>query len=463
MSDPRFDLFVIGGGSGGVRAARLAAKQGARVALAEAGRLGGTCVNLGCIPKKIYSYAAHHAAAFEEAAALGWHFDTAPQFDWARLQQRRADEVARLNAVYARLLSEAGVTVYPARARVEATQTVRVGEARVHAERVLVAAGSAPYTPELEGAKLAITSNELFDLQPFPSRLVIIGAGYIGCEFASIFSGLGARVTVLYRGDLPLDGFDHDLRRFAAQALAGKGITLRPGTPVGAIERAGGALQVRLANGGEPVPADAVLLATGRRPATAGLGLDTVGVALSETGAVQVDAEFRTSLPWLYAIGDVIGRQALTPVALMQAAALVDRLYGCPGRARREMHEEHEVPTAVFCDPPIGSVGLTEQAARERHDAVAVYRSEFRSLRHAVAGSDERALIKLVVDKTTDRVLGLHMMAPEAPEIVQGFAVALKAGATKALFDSTVAVHPTLAEEVVLMRDEVCKGGSSVA
>ncbi|WKB54043.1 glutathione-disulfide reductase [Eleftheria terrae] len=456
-----YDLLVIGGGSGGVRAARLAARRGCRVALAEGARLGGTCVNAGCIPKKLYTYAAHHGQAFDEARAFGWRFE-APVFDWAALRAQRATEVGRLNQVYGQLLQEAGVTLLPGWARLTGPHAAQVGHAAVTAERVLVATGGAPRLPALPGAELGITSNQLFDLEPFPRRLAIVGGGYIGCEFASIFTGLGAQVSLLHRGERLLEGFDDDLRAFVAQELLKKGVDLRLQARVSRLERdAGGALLLQQA-GADPVAADAVLLATGRAPSTRGLGLEALGVALDERGAIAVNERFESSLPWLLAIGDVTGRRALTPVALMQAAALVDRLYGCDGRPPREWQDE-EVPSAVFCDPPAASVGLTEAQARGRYPKVRIWRSEFRPLRHAVSGSPERALMKLVVDGTTDRVLGVHIVAPEAPEVIQGFAAALKAGVTKAQLDNTVAVHPSIAEELVLMRDEVCKGGSSVA
>ncbi|MCW7539397.1 glutathione-disulfide reductase [Aquabacterium sp. A7-Y] len=460
MALRHFDLVVIGGGSGGVRAARLAARRGARVALAEGARLGGTCVNLGCIPKKLYSHAAHHGTAFEEARAFGWRFET-PVLDWAELKRRRAAEVARLNQVYAGLLSDAGVTVLPGWARLTEARTVQVGEQTVTAERVLLATGGAPGLPGIEGAELGITSNQLFDLEPFPRRLVVVGGGYIGCEFASIFTGLGAQVSLLHRGERLLEGFDDEVRDFVAGELVKKGVELRLAARVEALAPGPEGVSVRL-GGVSALAADAVLLATGRAPCTGGLGLEALGLQLDERGAVPVDRSFTTALPWLHAIGDVTGRQALTPVALMQAAALIDRLYGCGDRPPREMSEDL-VPTAVFCDPPVAAVGLTEAEARRRHAKVRIWRSEFRPLRHAVSGSPERALMKLVVDGETDRVLGVHLVAPEAPEVVQGFAVAIKAGVTKALLDSTVAVHPSLAEELVLMRDEVCRGGSSLA
>lgn len=455
-----FDLVVIGGGSGGVRAARLAAQRGARVMLVEGRRLGGTCVNMGCIPKKLYSYASHYAQAFEEARGYGWEVNE-PTFDWDRLRRQRAGEIERLNGVYERLLHEAGVQVHHGWARLADAHTVRIGDQDVRAERILVATGGSPQRPPFEGAELALSSDELFDVEPFPRRLAIVGGGYIGCEFASIFHGLGAQVTLLQRGDRLLPGFDDELARFVGGELGKKGIALRFGASVQRLSQRAAGLEIHVDDGG-PLQADAVLLATGRAPRTQGLGLEAAGVRMTGQGAIEVDAHFRSSVPSVFAIGDVVDHRALTPVALLQAGVLIDHLYGCGSEAPREMHYD-DVPTAVFCDPPAASVGLTETQARERHGKLRIYRSDFRPLRHTLTGSDERAFMKLVVDDATDVVLGVHVVAPEAAEVIQGFAVALKAGATKALFDNTVAVHPTVAEELVLMRERHCSGGSSVA
>lgn len=457
---PAHDLVVIGGGSGGVRAARLAAQRGARVLLAEAAHLGGTCVNAGCIPKKLYSHAAHYRHAFDEARGYGWQVEP-PVLDWPRLRRQRAAEIERLRGVYARLLQDAGVQVRQARARLLDAQTVQVGDEVVQARRILLATGAAARRPPVEGAGLALTSEQIFDVDPFPRQLVIVGGGYIGCEFASIFQGLGAQVTLLQRGAHLLPGFDEELTAFLAGELRKKGVVLRFDAHLQRLERTRDGTAVHL-EGDAPLVADAVLLATGRAPNTAGLGLEAAGVRVNDKGAVEVDGEFRTSVPSIHAIGDLVDHRALTPVALLQAGALVDRLYGCEHEAPREMRYE-DVPSAVFCDPPVAAVGLTEAQGRERHATLRVYRSEFRPLRHTLSGSDERAFMKLVVDDASDRVLGVHIVAPEAGDIVQGFAVALKAGATKALFDNTVAVHPSVAEELVLMRERRCAGGMSIA
>jgi len=449
MQDP-FDLFVIGAGSGGVRAARMAAQRGARVAVADFAPLGGTCVNLGCIPKKLYSYAAHYAEHFEQARGFGWSV-AEPVFDWATLKARRAAEILRLNGVYESLLRNAGVTILRGRAHIAGPQRVEVGGQGFEARHVLVATGSAPATPDWPGAGLAISSDALFDLPVFPRRLVVVGGGYIACEFASIFHGLGAEVTLLYRGRQILRGFDDDIRAHLAQEMGKKGVSLRLQTEVERIDRvADGSLRVTLTDG-QRLEADTVLAATGRAPRTAGIGLEEAGVALAESGAVRVDRDYRSSVPWIHALGDVVGHAQLTPIALAEAMVLVDRLFG--SGARRIDYEM--VPTAVFTHPNVGIVGLTEAQARERLGAVKVFRTDFKPLKHTLSGSPERVLMKLLVDAATDRVVGLHMVGDEAGEVVQGFAVAMKAGATKAHFDATIGIHPTAAEEFVTLREPV--------
>jgi glutathione reductase (NADPH) len=444
-----YDLFVIGGGSGGVRAARMAAQRGAAVALAEAGALGGTCVNLGCIPKKLYSYAAHYGEAFEESHGFGWS-GPAPSFDWDTLRRNRAIEIMRLNGVYEKLLIGAGVQLLRGRARLADAHTVEVAGERLRARHILVATGGMPHRPEFAGQELAVTSNEMFDLEPFPRRLLVIGGGYIACEFASIFSGLGSRVTQLYRGAQVLRGFDDDVRSFVAAEMAKKGVDLRLNGQVASLQRDAGVLRATLADG-SALEVDAVLAATGRWPNAAGLGLESADVRLSEHGAIAVDENFRSSVPHIFAVGDVIGRVQLTPVALAEAMVVVERLFGSGQRAM----DYENIPTAVFTHPNIGTVWLTEAQARQRHGKLRIYRSEFRPLKHTVSGSSERTLMKLVVDDATDRVLGVHMVGTDAGEIVQGFAVALKAGATKAVFDATIGIHPTAAEEFVTMREPV--------
>jgi glutathione reductase (NADPH) len=448
MASADLDLFVIGAGSGGVRAARMAAQRGARVVVADDAPLGGTCVNLGCIPKKLYSFAAHYAEAFEEAHGFGWPVQ-APAFDWNLLKANRAREITRLNGVYAQLLDKAGVTTLRGRARLVAPDTVEVNGQRHRARHVLVATGGRPVVQDFPGRELAVTSDQIFDLPVFPRHLVVVGGGYIACEFASIFRGLGSRVTQLYRGDQVLRGFDDELRDFVAAEMGKKGVVLRTRTELSRIDRSGEGLTLQLSDGTR-LQADTVLCATGRVPNTAGLGLAEQGVDLSADGAVVVDANYQTSVPSVWALGDVIDRVQLTPVALGEAMTLVDHLFG-DGRRRMDYDL---IPTAVFTHPSVGTIGLTEAQARERFGQVRIFRSDFRALRHTLSGSSERTLMKLVVDAASDRVVGLHMVGADAGETVQGFAVAMKAGATKAQFDGTVGIHPTAAEEFVTMREE---------
>jgi glutathione reductase (NADPH) len=453
MKDFDCDLFVIGGGSGGVRAARMAAQRGARVMLAEAAALGGTCVNVGCIPKKLYSYAAHFASDFTDAAGFGWEV-AAPRFDWAVLKANRAKEIARLNGVYDQLLRTAGVDVLRGWARLADPHTVRLrlpdGERDVTARHILVATGSTATVPLFEGRELALTSDHMFDLDPFPRRLAVVGGGYIACEFASIFQGLGAQVTQLYRGEQVLRGFDDDVRHFVAAEMGKHGVALRLGTEVRAIARAAGGLAVALTDG-TVLEADAVLYATGRAPNVNGLGLEALGVRQAGNGAVEVDRHYRSSVPSVHALGDVVGRMQLTPVALAEAMVLVDHLFGDGERTL----DYDLIPTAVFTHPNIGTVGLSEAAARAKHGEVQVFRTDFRALKDTLGGGTERTLMKLVVESRGGRVVGLHMVGPDAGEIVQGFAVAMKAGATKAVFDATVGIHPTAAEEFVTLREPV--------
>lgn len=468
MAEFDVDLFVIGGGSGGVRAARMAAQRGARVALAEergTAGLGGTCVNVGCIPKKLYSYAAHYAEAFEESRGFGWE-GTPFTLNWNTLKHNRRAEIARLNQVYRGLLDGSGVAVMNARAVLLDAHRVRVGAQVFSARYILIATGGTPHVPAIPGAEHVLTSDAMFDLDPFPRRLLVVGGGYIACEFASIFNGLGAQVTQLYRGQQVLRGFDDEVRGFIAGELRKTGIDLRLGAEVASIRRTSAGLEVRVERkeqGGEPEPVtvDTVLYATGRVPNVLGLGLEAAGVAQGPDGAIIVDANYRSSADSVYALGDVTARLQLTPVALGEAMALVDHLFGpAAGKPARSMSYEF-VPTAVFTHPNIGTVGYTEAGARARFGVVTVYRSEFKSLRHTLSGSSERTLMKLVVEDATDRVVGLHMVGADAGEVVQGFAVAMKAGATKAVFDGTIGIHPTAAEEFVTMREPVRKPASA--
>ncbi|MBX3609320.1 MAG: glutathione-disulfide reductase [Hydrogenophaga sp.] len=463
MSNFDFDLFVIGGGSGGVRAARMAAQRGLRVALAEVlgtDGLGGTCVNVGCIPKKLYSYAAHYHDAFNESRGFGWSVDGV-RFDWATLKANRAKEITRLNGVYGNLLRGAGVTQLDGFARLVGDHEIEIatlnadgspGHQRLSAANILIATGGTPHVPHFTGREFVLTSNDIFDIDPFPQRLAIVGGGYIASEFASIFNGLGSRVTQLYRGEQILRGFDDEVRHFVAAEMIKSGVDLRLNAGVVDIRRQDDGLHIEC-EGGNRLVVDAVLYATGRVPNTRDLGLDAVGVATGAQGEVLVDAHYRTNVPHIWAVGDVTNRVQLTPVALGEAMVVVDQLCGpAPGKAARSMAYDF-IPTAVFTHPNIGTVGLTEAQARERHGEVTVFRSEFKALKHTLSGSSERTLMKLVVDTASDRVVGLHMVGADAGEVVQGFAVALKAGATKAVFDSTIGIHPTAAEEFVTMRE----------
>lgn len=442
-----FDLFVIGGGSGGVRAARMAAQRGARVGLAECAELGGTCVNVGCIPKKLYSYAAGYAEAFEEAAGFGWHVGQT-RFDWARLKANRAREITRLNGVYRSLLEGAGVTLIQGWAQFVDAHTVQVGDRRFTAQHVLVATGGMPFVPDVSGKEHVIVSDAMFDLDPFPKRLLVVGGGYIACEFASIFNGLGAKVTQVQRSAHLLNGFDEDLRQFLTKEMIRTGIDIRFNNEITMVTRLESGLCALLTRG-QRVEADAILFATGRVPNTEGMDLEAAGVALDEQGGVIVDAHYRSSVPSIFAVGDVSTRQQLTPVALAEAMVVVDTLFG---KGKRQLDYEY-TPTAVFTHPNVGTCGYTEAEARMKFGKVTIFSSEFRALRHTLSESKERTFMKLVVDHASDKVVGLHMVGPDAGEIVQGFAVAMRAGATKALFDSTIGIHPTVAEEFVTMRE----------
>jgi glutathione reductase (NADPH) len=448
-----FDFFVIGGGSGGVRAARMAAQRGARVGLAEVAEMGGTCVNLGCIPKKLYSYAAHFSESFEESHGFGW-VGEAPKLNWEMLKSNRAREISRLNGVYVNLLQSTGVRIINGWATLVDAHTVEVNGKRYSAKNILIATGGKPAMPELPGCEHAVSSNEMFDLAPFPERLMVVGGGYIACEFASIFTGLGSQVTQLYRGHQVLRGFDEEVRAFIAGEMAKTGVTIRLNTDVAAIERKGKELEVKL-NDGSHLMVDTVLYATGRVPLVQGMGLEAVGIKQNAIGAIEVNEKYQTSLPSVYAVGDVTARVQLTPVALAEAMVVVDDLFGpAAGSAPRSMSYEF-IPTAVFTHPNIGTVGYSQAAAAEKFGKITVYRSNFKALKHTLSGSTERTLMKLIVEDATDRVVGLHMVGADAGEIVQGFSVAMKAGATKAVFDSTIGIHPTMAEEFVTMREPV--------
>lgn len=447
MENYDYDLFVIGAGSGGVRAARMAAGFGAKVAVAEDRYMGGTCVNVGCVPKKLYVYASEFSKSFSDARNFGW--DSAkPAFDWPTLRDNKKAEISRLNGIYDRLLAGVNADVIDGRGRIIDPHTVAVGERRFTASRILIATGGWPHIPDFPGSEHAITSNEIFDLDQFPNRLVIVGGGYIAVEFAGIFNGLGAQVTQLYRGPLFLRGFDADIRAHAAREIAKTGVDLRFEVNVESITRGASGLELRLTDG-STLAADAVLYATGRKANLDGLGLENVQVEIGEFGTVVVDGEFRTAEPSIYALGDVTGGMELTPVALAEGMAFARREFGETDQAV----DYDFIPTAVFCQPNIGTVGFTEEQARAKFGHIRLFKSTFKPMKHTISGRDEQTFMKLIVDKASDRVVGVHMVGPDAGEIMQGVAIALRAGATKALFDTTIGIHPTAAEEFVTMRE----------
>ncbi|RAU21165.1 glutathione-disulfide reductase [Paramagnetospirillum kuznetsovii] len=443
-----YDLITLGAGSGGVRASRLAAQLGLKVAVIEESRVGGTCVMRGCVPKKLLVYGSRFADDLADSLGFGWSIEGA-DFDWARLVAAKNAELNRLETVYGRILRDSGVQVVEGRGTLADAHTVLVGERRLSAATILIATGGRPSLPKIPGIQFAVTSNEALDLMQLPERMVIVGGGYIAVEFAGIFNSLGVAVTLILRGDAILRGFDHDARMALGEEMAKRGVDIRAKTQVQSIERSKSGYDVHL-DDDEVVEADLVLYATGRAPNSAGLGLERVGVAVNAHGAVEVDAYSRTNVENIWAVGDVTDRMNLTPVAINEAMAFVRTAF----QGQPTAMDYDNVPSAVFSQPPLASVGLTEDAARKRHGAVDVYVSRFRPMRNTLAERDERTLMKLIVDPASDRVLGVHMVGPDGPEIMQGFAVALKCGATKAQFDATVGIHPTAAEELVTMRDK---------
>jgi glutathione reductase (NADPH) len=446
-----FDLFVIGAGSGGVRAARISAGYGAKVAIAEEYRIGGTCVIRGCVPKKLMVLASRFKDAFDDAAGFGWTVPKAPEFSWAALREAKDREIGRLSEIYERNLSRSDVTIFQSRAVVEDANTVRLADGTtLRARNILIATGGHPAPPRIPGAELAISSNEAFDLAELPNRMLIAGGGYIALEFACMFHRLGVHVTVVHRGEKVLRGFDDDLRDELMLSMAAEGITLKMNDTIASIEDAEGQRRVKYVSGDDDM-FDAVFFATGRSPNTAGLGLEDAGVALDSAGAVVVDEGSRTSVLSIFAVGDVTNRINLTPVAIREGHALADTLFG--GNPR--VAEHSLVATAVFSTPELAAVGITEQDARERMIAFDLYTAKFRSLKHVLTRRQERTFMKLVVDAKTDKVLGVHIMGEDAGEMIQLAAVAVGMGATKADFDRTVAVHPTAAEELVTLRERV--------
>ena len=449
MATYDYDLITIGAGSGGVRASRRSAGYGARAAVIENSRFGGTCVMRGCVPKKLLVYGSQFADEFEDARGFGWT-PGAPAFDWSQLIANKNRELDRLEEIYRRMLREAGVTMIEGTATLADPHTVEVEGRTVTAEHILLAAGGWPTMPDIPGIEHAITSNEALDLERLPARMVIVGGGYIAVEFAGIFNALGVEVTEIVRADTVLRGFDEEMRLALAEEMRKRGVKLLSETVVRSIEKENGAYSLRLA-AGDMVEADVVMYATGRTPRTKGLGLEAAGVELDGKGAVVVDGFSRTFQPNIFAIGDITDRLNLTPVAIAEGQALAEALFNnTPTTA-----DLSGVPTAVFSQPPLATVGLTEAEARAQLDDVDIYLSSFRPLKHTLSGRDEKTVMKLVVDAESDRVVGCHMMGTDAAEIIQGLGVALKCGATKAQFDATVGIHPTAAEEFVTMREKL--------
>lgn len=444
-----FDLFVIGGGSGGVRAARTSAALGAKVGLAESARMGGTCVNVGCVPKKLLVYGAHFAEDFEDARGFGWDAQR-PSFSWETLIAAKDKEIGRLNGIYDGLLERTGVQVKQGRGSLVDAHRVRVGDEEFTAERILIATGGRPWMPEIEGADLWKTSDDVFALKRLPKSVVIAGGGYIGVEFAGIFRLLGAEVHIVHRNEHLLNAFDKDIQSHLEEQLRLKGIHLHLGKTVEKLHREGPQTVATLSDG-TTLSAELQLAAVGRRPNTAGLNLEGLGIAVGHRGAITVNDQLQTSVPSVYALGDVIDRFQLTPVALAEGTAFAKAHF-----AGAELSVDYaNIPTAVFSLPPVGTVGLSEEAAWHRGEVVKIFRSAFRPMKHTLSGRNERTMMKLVVCAKTDRVLGCHMVGPDAGEIIQGLAIAMKCGATKAHFDATIGVHPTAAEEFVTMREPV--------
>lgn len=449
MADYDYDLFVIGAGSGGVRTARMAAAEGIKVAIAEQSVPGGTCVNLGCVPKKIYVHAAEYGASFLQAPGFGWQSQV-PLFDWPTLRDNKSETISKLNDLYAEMLKNSGAELINGHARLLDSHRVEVDGKCYSAQRILLATGSRPFIPEIPGREHLLSSDQIFDLPVLPKKMLIIGGGYIATEFAGIFHGLGVEVTQIYRGELFLRGFDTEICQFVAKQMRSKGIDLRFDSDLqDIVKNSDDSFKVTLKDGSS-LNTDLILAATGRIPNTDNLGLENTAVELSDSGAVQVDIYYQSSEPSIYALGDLIDRYQLTPVALAEGMTLMRHLY----QGKAEVLDYTLIPTAVFSQPNIGTVGLTEQQALEQYPTIDVYSTNFRSLKHALSGSGDRVFMKLLVDPQTDKVVGVHMAGEGAGETIQGIAIALKAGATKAIFDQTIGIHPTSAEEFVTMRSK---------
>lgn len=445
-----YDLLVIGAGSGGVRASTTAARLGAKVAVIEQRYLGGTCVNVGCVPKKLLVYSSHYRDALMMAPGYGWNIEQA-RFDWQKLRENKDKEISRLNQVYRKSLIDSGVDLFEGKASIMNPHKVSMGSRELTAERILIATGGWPYVPEFPGCEHVITSNEAFHFENLPNKLMIVGGGYIGVEFAGMFNGLGVEVHLCYRGGPILRGFDDDLRHFLTTEMTKKGVIMHFNTDIKCIEKnAEDDLRV-YAEDGRQWQMEKVLFATGRRPKTDGLGLENTSVIVGDEGYVQVNDLFQTAEPSIFALGDVVGHMALTPVALAEGNILAHNLFG----DQQKTLDYPNIPTAIFCQPSVAAVGLTETKARETYPAIDIYKTSFKPLQFSLSDSDEKTFIKLVVDRESDKVLGCHMVGADAAEIIQGLAIALTAGATKKDFDNTIGIHPTLAEEFVSLRQPV--------
>jgi glutathione reductase (NADPH) len=460
MANSDVDLFVIGAGSGGVRAARIASSYGARVMVAEEFRVGGTCVIRGCVPKKLLVYASRFGHEFEDAAGFGWNVPVAPTFSWQTLIANKDREIDRLEAAYVSTLERFKVEIVRARAVIEDAHTIRLSTgARVRAETILIATGGWPHMgPNIPGLEHVISSNEAFHLTELPKRIVVQGGGYIAVEFACIFAGLGSEVTLVYRGENILRGFDDDIREHLRSEMQSRGIKILCGHTVDAVEQAGDEYLTRLSDG-NAIAADKVMFAIGRRPNIMGIGCETLKIDCHEHGGIQVDDYSRTSVPNVYAVGDVTNRVNLTPVAIREGHAFADTVYG--GKPTKVDH--HNVPTAVFSEPELGVIGLTEAQARAEFDTVDVYKTSFRPMKATLSGRATRVFMKLLVDVASDRVVGCHIAGPDAGELIQVIGIAVRMGATKADFDATMAVHPTMAEELVTMRERAARYSRAAA
>lgn len=444
-----YDLFVIGAGSGGVRAARMAAALGKKVAVAEERYLGGTCVNVGCVPKKLFVYASQFPELFHASAGFGWTIPQSPTLDWATLRDNKTAEIERLNSIYHDLIDNSGADLIDGRATIDGPHRVMVNNHSYTARTILIATGGWPYIPEFPGSEHAISSNEMFYLDTLPKTAVVVGGGYIAVEFAGILNGLGVETHLVYRGPSLLKAFDREMSEKIQEGMAAKGVNMHLNSDIKAINETDAGLSVRF-NDQTSLDADLVLYATGRKANTAGLGLETTKVRMHDNGAIQVDRNFATADDSIYALGDVIDRVQLTPVAIQEAMVLVDHLYG-DGQVTIDYSN---IPTAVFCQPEFATVGLTEEQARAQYSDIAVYLSDFKPMLQTLGGGADRITMKLVVDTESDRVLGCHMVGDHAAEIIQGMGIAVKAGATKAHFDATVGIHPSAAEEFVTMRNK---------